>query len=70
MIGDSAVLSDQDGDITIKEKEFQGSKGLQEQLTSKRVNNEHVKSDDLRTYKEVLLMTEDHLEGYQPAGVY
>ena len=28
MIGDSAVLSDQDGDITIKEKEFQGSKGL------------------------------------------
>jgi hypothetical protein len=50
-IGDPAVL-DQDGDITVKEKEFRGSEGLWELLTYKRVNKEHVTSDDLRTYKK------------------
>jgi len=34
-IGDSAVLVDQDGDFTIKEKEFRGSEGLWELLTHK-----------------------------------
>ena len=48
-IGDSAVLVDQDGDITIKEKEFWGFEGLWDLLTYKRVNKEHVTSDDLRT---------------------
>jgi hypothetical protein len=48
-IGDSSVLVVQDGDITIKEKEFRGSEGLWELLTRKRVNKEHVTSDDLRT---------------------
>ena len=36
-ICDSAVLVDQDGDITIKEKEFRGSEWLLEILTRKRV---------------------------------
>ena len=40
------MLVDQDGDITIKEKEFRGSDGLWELLTRKRVNKEHVTSDD------------------------
>jgi len=35
--GDSAVLVDQDGDITIKEKEFRGSEVLWELLKRKRV---------------------------------
>jgi len=48
-IGDSALLADQDGDITIKEKEFRGSEVLWELLTRKIVNKEHVTSDDLRT---------------------
>ena len=68
-IGDSAVLVVQDGDITIKEKQFRGSKGLWELLTSKRVNKEHVTSEELRTYKKILLLTNAHLEGYQPGGV-
>jgi len=67
-IDDSLVLVDQDGDITIKENEFRGSKGLWELLTRKNVNNEHVTSDDLRKYKKILLLTNGHLEGYHPAG--
>jgi len=65
-IGDCAVLVDQDGDITIKVKEFRVSEGLWELLTRKRGNKEHVTSDDLRTYKKILLMTNTHLEGYRP----
>ena len=68
-IGDSAVLVDQDCNFTVKEKEFRGSEGLWELLTYKRVNKEHVTSDGLRTYKKILLMTNAHLEGYQPGGV-
>jgi len=34
-ISDSAVLVDQDGDMTIKEMEFRGSEGLWELLTFK-----------------------------------
>ena len=43
------MLVDQDGEITIKVKEFRGSEELWELLTRKRVNKEHVNSDDLRT---------------------
>jgi len=62
-IGESAVLEDLVGDITIKEKEFRGSEGLWELLTLKRVNKEHVTSDEMRTYKKILLLTNGHLEG-------
>jgi hypothetical protein len=62
------VLVDQDGDITIKENEFLVSEGLWELLTRKNVNKEHVTSDNLRKYKKILLLTNAHLEGYDPAG--
>jgi len=62
------VLVDQDGDITIKENKFRGSEGLWELLTRKNGNKMHVTSDDLREYKKVLLLTNAHLEGYDPAG--
>ena len=64
-IGDFAVLVGQDGDITIKEKEFRGG----ELLTHERVNKEHVTSDDPKTYKKILLLTNAHLEGYQHGGI-
>jgi len=67
-IGDTPVLVDQDGDITIKENEFRGSEGLWELLTRKNANKEHVTSDDLRKYKKILLLTNAHLEGYDPSG--
>jgi len=67
-IGDYLVLVGQDGDITNKEKEFRGSKGLWELLTRKTANKEHVTLNDLRTYKKILLLTNANLEGYQPGG--
>ena len=67
-IGDSAVLEDQDGDITVKETEFRGSEGLWELLKRNRVNKDYVTSDDLRQYKKILLISNAHLEGYQPGG--
>jgi len=67
-IGHSAVLVDQDGDITIKEKEFWGSEEQWELLTPKTVNKEHVTSDDLRTINKILPLTNAHLEGYKPGG--
>ena len=60
-IGDSPMLVDQDGDITIKEKEFRGSERLWELLKRKNVNKEHVTSDVLRKYKKILLLTNDYL---------
>jgi len=63
------VLVVQDGDITIKEKEFRGSEGLRKLVTRKRVNKDHVTTHDLRTYKKILLLTNAHLEGYQTGGV-
>jgi hypothetical protein len=67
-IGDSPVVVDQDGDITIKEIEFWGSEGLWELLTLKNLNKEHVTSDDLRKYKKILLLNNAHLESYHLAG--
>jgi len=62
--GSSALLVDQDGDISIKEKKICGSVGLFELLIRKRVNKEHVTTDDLMTYMKILLLSNAHLEGY------
>ena len=63
------MLVHQDGAITIKEKEFQMSEGPKGIIDTKRVIKEHVTSDDLRTYKKILLLTNAQLEGYQPGSV-
>jgi len=63
------VVVDTDCDITIKEKEFRGSEGLWDLLTCKRLNKHHITSDDLRTDKKEILMTNAHLEGYKFGGV-
>jgi len=68
MIGDSPVLVDTSGDITIKGRVFEGSKGLWELLTHKYVNTEIITKDDLKSYKKILTMTYAHLTQYQPDG--
>jgi len=68
MIGDSPIVVDTDGDITIKERVFKGSKGLWELLTRKKVNTEFITKDDLKTYKKILTMTNAYLTKYQPDG--
>jgi len=65
MIGDSPIVVDTD---TIKERVLKGSKGLWELLTRKKVNTEFITKDDLKTYKNILTMTNAHLTKYQPDG--
>ena len=66
MIGDSALVVDTSGDITVKELVFKGSKVLWEQLTRKKVNTGFSTKDDLKAYKNILTMT--RLNKYRPDG--
>jgi len=68
MIGDSRIVVDTDGDITIKERVFNGSKGLSELMIRKKVNTEFITKEDLKSYKKILTMTNAHLTQYQPDG--
>jgi len=52
VIGDSPIVVDTDGDITIKERLFKGSKGLCEQLKRKEVNTEFITYDDLKRIRK------------------
>jgi len=68
MIGDSQVLVDTSGDITLKDRLFRGTKGLWELLTRKNVNTKVITKDDLKSYKKILTMTNAHLTQNQPDG--
>jgi len=68
MIGDSPIVVDTVGDNTIKDRVFKGSKGLWELLTRKKMNAEFITKDDLKSYKQILTMTNAHLTKYQPDG--
>jgi len=68
MIGDSPVVVDTTGDITIKDVVFKESKGLWELLTRKKVNTKVITKDDLKSYKKILTMSNAHLNKYQPDG--
>jgi len=47
IIGDSPIVVDTSGDITIKNRVFKGSKGLWELLKRKKVNTEYITKHDL-----------------------
>ena len=68
MIGDSPIVGDTVGDITIKNRVFKGSKGLWELLKRKKVSTEFTTKDDLKSYTKILTMTNVHLTKYQPEG--
>jgi hypothetical protein len=68
MIGDSAVTVDSRSDITIRKKTFRGTKGLWELLTRNTVDETLVSTTDLKRYKNILVMTNAHLVGYEPGG--
>jgi len=48
MIGDSTIVVDTNGDMTIKDRVLKGSKGLWELLTRKNVNTEYITKEDLK----------------------
>jgi hypothetical protein len=68
MIGDSAVTVDSRSDITIHDKTFRGTKVLWELLTRKKLGEKLDSTTDLKRYKNILEMTNAHLEGYKPGG--
>jgi hypothetical protein len=68
MIGDSAFTVDNASNIRINGKEYKGTSGLWELLTSQTVNRKKITEDDLKTYKSILELTNAHLEGYEPSG--
>ena len=68
MIGNSNVIEDEKGDITIGEKRFRGTKGLWELMTRKIVNSDVITNIVLKAYKHILELTNAHLVGYEPGG--
>ena len=68
MIGNSDVIADEKGDITIGGKRFRGTKGLWELLTLRNTNSEVITNSDLKRYKSILQLTNAHLVGYEPVG--
>jgi len=69
-IGNSEVTVDKYSDFHIKDKHFQGTRGLWELLTRKRINKALVTTDDLKRYKSILNLTSCHLERYEPGAPY
>lgn len=68
MIGDSDVTMYDDGDFSIKGREFRGSPGLWDLLSSRNVKPENVTAQDLRSYKRILQLTNAHLTEYRPGA--
>ena len=68
MIGDSPIVDDTGGYITIKDRVFKGSKGLWELLTRKKVNTDNITKEDMKSYKKILTVTNAHLTQYQADG--
>ena len=67
-IGDSPIVVDTEGDITLKDRVFKGTKGLWELLTRMNVKTKFITIDDLKSYKKILTMTNAHLTNYKPDG--
>jgi hypothetical protein len=68
VIGDSKVIINEDSDLTIKGRHFEGTQGLWERLTRNAVDSKVITEGDLKTYKSILELTNAHLEGYAPGG--
>ena len=54
MIGNSDVIANEKGDISIGEKDFRGRKVLWELLTRKNVNSDVITNSHLEAYKHIL----------------
>jgi len=64
MIGDSIVTVNQESNITIKGKHYNGKRGLWEHLTSKDVDNKVITESGFKKNKNFLKTTNAHLEGF------
>jgi hypothetical protein len=67
IIGDSTLTVDKGSNIKIKGREYRGTSELWELLIRQNVDKK-ITGDDLKTYKNILELTNAHLEGYEPGG--
>ena len=65
MIGDSEMTVDENSNIHIKGVSFEGTKGLWRLLTLKSVLPSSATKQDMDAYKDILLLTNAHLEQYE-----
>jgi len=65
-IGDFTLFVDTDDNFTIRGTAFRGTEGLWELLKRKNVNMAIVNKANLKTYKNILILTNAHLNRYQP----
>jgi hypothetical protein len=68
VIGDSKVIINEDSDLIIQGRHFEGTQGLWELLTRNAVDSKVITEGDLKTYKSILELTNAHLEGYAHGG--
>jgi hypothetical protein len=72
MIGNTIFGVDADGNIHVGEPDtaikFKATKGLWELLTRKKVDKDLVTEDDLQKYKNILELSNAHLERYEPGA--
>lgn len=54
MIGDSPVTVDEGGDVTVAEVTYEGTEGLWELLTKKKVDRSLIMQADMNEYKRIL----------------
>ena len=69
MIGNSDVIADEKGDITVGGKRFRGTLGEWELFTRICVYSNVITDSDLKAYKRFLELTNAHLVGYEPGGI-
>jgi hypothetical protein len=67
-IGNSVVVLDKPGVITVKGKEFRLTRGLWELLTRNDVDTGTISPNDMQRYKSILKLTRAHFWGYEPDG--
>jgi hypothetical protein len=74
MLGNSIFGDDTEGNIHIGEPDtaikFSATTGLWELLTRKKVDKQLVTQSDLQTYKNILELTNAHLERYEPGPTF
>ena len=68
-IGNSIVDIDPQSKVYVQGKMYEGTKGLFELLTRKRVNHSLTSTKELKNYKQILSVTNGHRENHDPSSV-
>jgi len=68
-IGNSTVEIDPQSNVYVQGKMYEGTPGLFELLTRKKVNHSLVSTNDLKNYRHILNVTNAHRENHDPSGV-